>query len=155
YNSALTEALTAARSTLSPNAKLRILEIGAGTGGTTTFVLPSLPAGSVEYTFIDLSPVFLDRAADQFKAFPFMGRGLLDIERHPRDQGFDQGGYDVVIAANVVHATADLRRTLDHVKWLLAPRGLLLMLEGLAPERWVDLTFGLTEGWWRFTDAPL
>src|SRR5690606_23243732 len=31
----------------------------------------------------------------------------------------------------------------------------LFLLEGVAPERWVDLTFGLTEGWWRFTDDDL
>ena len=38
---------------------------------------------------------------------------------------------------------------------LLAPGGLLLLLEGVAPERWVDLSFGLTDGWWRFSDSSL
>ena len=41
------------------------------------------------------------------------------------------------------------------MRTLLAPGGLLLLLEGLTSERWVDLTFGLTEGWWRFTDVAL
>src|SRR5690606_25901638 len=73
----------------------------------------------------------------------------------PAQQGFAPQAFDIVIAANVLHATADLCQTLAHVKSLMAPGALLLLLEGVAPERWVDLSFGLTEGWWRFSDAAL
>jgi acyl transferase domain-containing protein len=155
YNGALAAALQAATAALPPNARLRVLEIGAGTGGTTTYLLPLLPADRVEYTFTDVSPLFLERAAEQFSQYPFVRRSLLDIERDPATQGFGAGHYDIVIAANVLHATSDLRRTVEHVRSLIAPGGLLLLLEGTAPERWVDLTFGLTEGWWRFTDRAL
>ena len=155
YNGALGEALQAAIATLPAGARLRVLEIGAGTGGTTTYVLPLLPADRVEYTFTDLSPLFLDRAAAQFAAYPFLRRAILDIERDPASQGFEAGQYDIVIAANVLHATADLRQSMLHVRSLLAPSGLLFLLEGVAPERWVDLSFGLTEGWWRFSDGSL
>ena len=155
YNRALGEALQAALAAVPPGARLRVLEIGAGTGGTTTYVLPLLSAARTDYTFTDLSPLFLERAGEQFGAYPFMRRALLDIERDPSDQGFEPGSYDIVIAANVLHATADLRQTLGHVRRLMAPGAMLLLLEGVAPERWVDLTFGLTEGWWRFTDTAL
>ena len=30
---------------------------------------------------------------------------------------------------------------------------MLVLLEGLRRLAWVDLTFGLLEGWWRFDDA--
>ncbi|MBK7660402.1 MAG: SDR family NAD(P)-dependent oxidoreductase [Betaproteobacteria bacterium] len=155
YNGALVEALRAAISRLPDGARLRVLEIGAGTGGTTTYVLPALPAQRTDYTFTDLSPLFLDRAAGQFAAYPFVRHALLDIERDPLGQGFAAGGYDIVIAANVLHATADLRAAIAHARKLMAPGALLLLLEGVARERWVDLTFGLTEGWWRFTDTAL
>ncbi|HLS56237.1 MAG TPA: type I polyketide synthase [Zeimonas sp.] len=155
FNGALAVALRAAIATLPEGSRLRVLEIGAGTGGTTTYVLPLLPVQRVEYTFTDLSTLFLDRAAEQFQQYPFMRFALLDIERDPSQQGFDAGHYDVVIAANVLHATADLRQALFHARALLAPGGILMGLEGVAPERWVDLTFGLTEGWWRFTDTDL
>jgi acyl transferase domain-containing protein len=105
YNAALGEALKAAIAALPDGVHLRVLEIGAGTGGTTSFVLPLLPADRVEYTFTDLSPLFLERAAEQFAAYPFLRRALLDIERDPLEQGFEAGRYDVVIAANVLHAT--------------------------------------------------
>ena len=152
YNRALGEALQAAIAKLPANARLRVLEIGAGTGGTTTYVLPLLPADRTEYTFTDLSPLFLERAAEQFAPYPFVCHALLDIERNPLEQGFEAGGYDIVIAANVLHATADLKQTLQHARCLMAP-GPCFLMEGVAPERWVDLTFGLTGGWWRFSDA--
>ncbi len=61
----------------------------------------------------------------------------------------------MIIAANVLHATRDLRETLGNATSLLAPGGLLILLEGTGRQRWVDLTFGLTEGWWRFDDTTL
>ena len=155
YNGALAAALSAAIGRLPVHARLRVLEIGAGTGGTTTGVLPLLPAERTDYLFTDLSPLFLARAAEQFAAFPFMRHQVLDIERDPVTQGCATGGFDIVIAANVLHATADLGQALAHARALLAPGGQLLLLEGTVPERWVDLSFGLTEGWWRFTDSAL
>ena len=35
------------------------------------------------------------------------------------------------------------------------PGGLLVLLEVVKPARWIDLVFGLTEGWWRFSDQAL
>jgi acyl transferase domain-containing protein/NADPH:quinone reductase-like Zn-dependent oxidoreductase/SAM-dependent methyltransferase len=152
YNGLVQSVLKNLTQALPPERPLRILEIGAGTGGTTGFVLPCLPADRVSYTFTDISPLFGTKARQKFKTYPFMQYETLNIENDPLAQGFGAGAYDLIIAANVIHATADLRRTLDHVRRLLAPGGLLLMLEMTYPERWVDLTFGLTDGWWLFED---
>ena len=131
---------------------LRVLEIGAGTGGTTKAVVPALPADRTEYTFTDISPLFLDRAARTFSDNPAVRYQALDIERDPEGQGYAAGRYDIVLAANVLHATADVRQSLAHARRLLAPGGLLFLVEITRPERWIDLTFGMTEGWWRFLD---
>nr|WP_294524330.1 type I polyketide synthase [uncultured Rhodopila sp.] len=155
YNTALAEALSAAIDKLPSGASLRVLEIGAGTGGTTSYVLPRLPAGRVDYVFTDVSPIFLERAVTQFGAYDFLRTALLDIEQDPIGQGFQPGQFDVVIAANALHATQDLRRTVGHVRSLLAPGGLLFLLEAARPQRWADFAFGLTEGWWRFSDHSL
>ena len=134
--------------------RVRILEIGAGTGGTTKAILAALPDGVAEYVFTDVSPAFTTRAAERLGAAHRTFRPL-DIERDPASQGMGAERFDVVVAANVLHATRDLRRTLAHVRSLLAPGGLLILLEGGARYRWVDLTFGLTDGWWRFSDVDL
>ena len=134
---------------------LRVLEIGAGTGGTTAALLPELAADRTEYVFTDMSPLFLNRAQEKFSAYNFVRYEHLDIEQDPDAQGFAGQQFDIVLAANVLHATADLSATLANVRHLLTPNGRLVLIEGTQPQRWVDLTFGLTEGWWRFHDFDL
>ena len=155
YNEALAFALQAAAAQLPANRRLRILEVGAGTGGTTGYLLPYLNPERTDYTFTDLSPLFLERAAEQFKQYPFVRYALFDAERDPGSQALERGDYDVIVAANALHATAVLHETLTNIRELLAPGGLLLLVEGVARERWADLTFGFTDGWWRFKDTQL
>jgi acyl transferase domain-containing protein len=140
-----------------PQPTLRVLEIGAGTGSTTAYLLPQLAAALggrvLQYTFTDVSPLFLNRARERFAAQPGMHYQLLDIGMPPGGQAFEAGAFDIVIGANVLHATADLQVTLDHVRALLAPGGHLVLLEGVLPQRFGDLTVGLLEGWWAYTDT--
>ncbi|MFN8008640.1 MAG: beta-ketoacyl synthase N-terminal-like domain-containing protein [Terriglobia bacterium] len=151
FNRLIQESVAIAIEKLPPGRKLRILEVGAGTGATTSFAMKSLPPHA-EYTFTDISPLFVARAQDKFKNSPQLNFLTLDIEQLPADQGLPEHSFDIILAANVLHATRDLGRTFEHVKKLLAPEGMLVLLEGTHPQRWVDLTFGLTEGWWRFSD---
>ncbi len=135
---------------------IRILEVGGGTGGTTSYVARILPPTRTEYVFTDVSPLFATRAAEKFREYPFFRYETLDIERDPVTQGFAEHSFDIVIAANCLHATGDLRASLAHVAhgfW--RPVGMLVLLEAILPERWVDVTFGLTDGWWKFTDKDL
>ena len=134
---------------------IKILEIGAGTGGTTAYLLPKLDADSTEYVFTDISPLFTTKAAEKFKDYSFVKYQLLDIEKEPKLQGFNLQEYDLIIAANVLHATQDLQKTLLHIQQLLSAKGQLILLEGTRPLRWLDLIFGLTEGWWRFKDTQI
>ncbi|MEM8828383.1 MAG: SDR family NAD(P)-dependent oxidoreductase, partial [Cyanobacteria bacterium P01_G01_bin.19] len=136
---------------LSQDRTIKILEIGAGTGGTTAYVLPELKDRDVEYTFTDLSPLFLTKAEEKFQEYNFISYELLDIAKASNNNQT----YDVIIAANVLHATADLKQTLANARKLLNPEGILILVEGTQPIRWFDLTFGMTDGWWKFTDKQL
>ena len=135
---------------------LRILEIGGGTGGITAGLLPLLPrpldTRQTEYCFTDIGASFVNQARTKFADYDFVTYKTLDIEQSPIGQGFALHQYDLVIAANVLHATKDLAETLAHIHSLLAPCGLLLLLESTTKVRWTDLTFGLTDGWWRSSD---
>jgi acyl transferase domain-containing protein/trans-aconitate methyltransferase len=131
---------------------LRAMEIGAGTGGTTATILPVLPRERATYLFTDLSDLFLARAAQRFEAYPFVRYRLFDAEGDPAAQGVGVHAYDLVVAANVLHATRDLRATLAGVRTLLAPGGVLLLYETTAHPAWFDVTIGLIEGWSRFED---
>lgn len=155
YNKLIQQAVSEAASRLPVGRRLRILEIGAGTGSATSYVLSKLPPERTEYVFTDVSTLFLSRARETFAAYPFVNYRVLDIEKDPLEQGFGPHSFDVVIAANVLHATADLRQTLENVQTLLCPEGLLLLLEATRQLRFADIIVGLTEGWWRFTDKEI
>ena len=131
---------------------LRILEIGAGTGGTTATVLPALSSYDTTYHFTDVSDFFLARARERFAEFPFVQFGLFDVERPPEDQGIAAGTYDLVVASNAIHAARDLDAALLHARSLLAPGGVLALFEATRHPRWLDVTTGLIAGWQRFDD---
>ncbi len=131
---------------------LRILEIGAGTGGTTASLLPMLVAERARYVFTDMSELFLDRARERFAAYPFVDYRLFDMERDPAEQGFAAGSFDIIVSANAIHASTDLRLALRRVRELLAPGGLLMLVESTVHMDWFDMTTGLIEGWQHFAD---
>ena len=138
-----------------PQTPLRILEVGGGTGGTTAELLAHLPAEQTRYLFTDLSTGFLNLAESRLASQRRLEYRTFDLQRPPAQQGFDVGGqdtFDIILAANVLHATADLHQTLAHLESLLAPGGWLVALELTDPPLWVELTFGLTDGWWHFAD---
>jgi SAM-dependent methyltransferase len=132
---------------------VRAIEIGAGTGATTSALLPVLPADGAEYHFTDLSDFFLSHAREKFARYPFVRYGHFDAERPGTEQGYADGTFDVVVATNVLHATRDLRETLRHVRALLAPGGMLLLCEVTTYLPWFDITTGLIEGWQLFEDG--
>ncbi|MFE9014449.1 beta-ketoacyl synthase N-terminal-like domain-containing protein [Streptomyces cyaneofuscatus] len=137
----------------------RILEIGAGTGATSAVVLEALRSARLdvrEYRYTDISRAFLNHAERLFGAAnPSLTCGVLDIERPVADQGLTLGGYDAVVAANVLHATRDIRHTLRNAKALLRPGGLLVLNELTANNLLSQFSFGLLDGWWRYEDPHL
>ncbi|MGA8478696.1 MAG: acyltransferase domain-containing protein [Chthoniobacterales bacterium] len=155
YNRLVGELIGDAVRDVSRRDTVRLLELGAGTGSTTTCVLERLSGVRTKYCFTDISRILLNEARAKFDRFPTVRYAMLNIEKPLSAQEFDAGACDIVLAANVLHATPDLRSTLKHVRQLLAPGGLLVLLETTAPRRWLDLIFGLTEGWWRFADTEL
>ncbi|KAF5664671.1 beta-ketoacyl synthase domain-containing protein [Fusarium denticulatum] len=106
---------------------VRILDIGAGTGGTTDHVLERLRnAGGTSKVanccFTDISPGFLAKAADCFSANALiMESKALNIENDHAEQAFSLESYDLIICANVPYATRSIQETLIHYKGLLNP----------------------------------
>ena len=152
-NTMLADAVRALVAGLPADRRLRVMEVGAGTGSATDAVLPELPSGRYDYVYTDISAGFFAEAEARFAANGFLlDYRVLDIEKDPLEQGFEAHGYDLLIASNVLHATRYLGETLAHCRALLAPSGELVALENLRGQGWLDLTFGQLDGWWRFAD---
>lgn len=128
---------------LPPDVNLRILEIGGGGGIATTELLPILPSERTNYTFTDVGGLFLNKARQQFSAYPFVEYRFLDIEKSPVEQGLNNHSFDVVVAVNVLHVTRNITKTLENVRSLLAPGGFLLLWEITQPQLDFDITDGL------------
>ncbi|TVY41584.1 Polyketide synthase-nonribosomal peptide synthetase [Lachnellula subtilissima] len=130
--------------------RMNILEIGAGTGGSTKKILPRLDRAFSSYTFTDISIGFFEKAQDIFKDYSSrMIFKTLDIEADSVPQGFEDHSYDLVICSNVLHATKSLRQTMANVRRLLKPGGYLVLLEvtNNEPMRIGFVMSGLP-GWW-------
>lgn len=135
----------------------KVLEMGAGTGGTTLVMAPFLASLAargivkVEYTFTDLSPSMVANARRKFgKLYPFMRFAVHDIEKPPAEE---LTGQHLVLASNAIHATHNLVVSAANVRQALRPDGFLMMLEMTEVVPFIDLVFGLLEGWWLFDDG--
>ena len=153
YINALAAAAFAASAAMTPPGRqLRVMEMGAGTGGTSSSLLAALPAGRARYRFTDVSEAFLVPARERFANLPGVSFGLFDFERDPAGQGLAAAQFDIIVAANAVHAAKDLRAALARLHALLAPGGLLVLVESTEHFEYFDITTGLIEGWQHFAD---
>lgn len=137
------------------NPHLKILEIGAGTGGATLPILEALGGSDaslsrfVSYDFTDISSGFFENAKERFNQWgSLLNFKKLNIEEDPINQGYEDGTYDLVIAANVLHATESMDKTMRNVRKMIKPGGKLCLIE-LTRERFMTSTvFGTLLGWW-------
>ncbi|WP_129645083.1 GNAT family N-acetyltransferase [Peristeroidobacter agariperforans] len=160
FNAALGETLLTHILRRTRNVKdreIRILEIGAGTGGTTASILPELRNLPIaEYCYTDVSRAFLMHAEKHYQpGFPALTTALFDVSKPVGSQQIELGCYDYVIATNVLHATPNIRQTVRHAKAVLAQDGVLLLNEISTWSLFSHLTFGLLEGWWLHEDSSL
>ncbi|KAE8149048.1 steroid monooxygenase [Aspergillus avenaceus] len=136
---------------------LRILEVGAGTGGTTFQVLNACsPNGECfcsQYMYTDISHGFFKTGQSTLKKWEgLLTFKTLNVENDPAKQGFEEHSYDLIIAANVVHATRSLTKSLGNIHKLLKPGGVLGLVELTRLTPYFNMAFGPLSGWWLGVD---
>ena len=139
-----------------PNAQIRLIEIGAGAGGTSSAIFQRLKPfeNRLSYWYTDISKAFMLHARETFAPdCPYLTSRLWNVESPPEEFSIPTGSFDIVIATNVLHATRDIRETLSHAKAVLKANGLILINEAVQNTPMGTLSFGLTDGWWRYRDA--
>ena len=132
---------------------MTILEIGAGTGGTTLPLLQSLGKNRrliTRYDYTDISSGFFASAKSLLQDWSdFVRFRTLDIERDPKDQGFEEASYDLIIASNVLHATGQMDNTIGNVRKLLKPGGRVALIEITRLVPFLNVIAGVLPGWWK------
>ncbi|WP_375758556.1 SDR family NAD(P)-dependent oxidoreductase [Corallococcus exercitus] len=139
-----------------PTTVVRILEVGAGTGGTSEHVLTALKdlGPHVRYVYTDVSAGFVRYGAEKYgTAHAFLEPKVLNIEADPSAQGIEPGSVDLVLATNVLHATRSMGRTLAHIQRMLRAGGLVVINELTRVWDFTTLVFGMTQGWWLYEEG--
>ncbi|MGW1373620.1 amino acid adenylation domain-containing protein [Streptomyces sp. NPDC002446] len=131
---------------------LRILEIGAGVGGTSAALIPALADLFVDYHFTDLSHFFLNEAQEAYQDCPWVRYGLFDLNADHRAQGFPPNSADVILAANVLHNAVNADEMLRRLGELAAPGGWLVFVDATR-DTWRGMTsMEFNDGLTGFTD---
>ncbi|KAL9623322.1 MAG: hypothetical protein Q9160_002429 [Pyrenula sp. 1 TL-2023] len=144
------------------NPRMRILELSAGTGGTSRLVLESLSKVAsgesrhpryAQYDFAAIAPSLLQEAQKNLSNHQHVNFMTLDIEKDPISKGFEEGMYDLVIAANVLHATGDIASAIRNTRKLLKSGGKLVLVEitGTKLLR-TGFVFGTLSSWWKASE---
>jgi NADPH:quinone reductase-like Zn-dependent oxidoreductase/ubiquinone/menaquinone biosynthesis C-methylase UbiE len=136
---------------------MKILEVGAGTGGFTSGVLQALTTQETgssrfeHYEYTDTSPGFFSKAREKLKPWiSKLGFKKLDLALDVEQQGFEPESYDLVIGALVIHATPDIEQSLRSIRRLLKPGGIMAMVE-LSDNQHSNpgfFPFGMLPDWW-------
>ncbi|KAI4123893.1 MAG: hypothetical protein LQ338_005067 [Usnochroma carphineum] len=149
----LAEFVSSAYSAKQSGNTLCILEVGAGTGGTTRYLVEFLTRCGVpfEYTFTDISQSLVSQAKKNFSSYPQMKFRTFDCDR-PAPQEL-HGQFHIVISTNCIHATSNITTSTTNINPILRDDGALCLVEFTRNIYWFDLVFGLLEGWWLFSDG--
>lgn len=137
--------------------RVRILEVGGGTGELTEKVIASLEGLDYEYCFSDIGMSFVSarRKYDQSLGRRNIEYRVFDVSRSPEEQGFSESEFDIVICLDVIQATTDISKSLGNIKYLLADGGLFAMSETCTGSEITNMIFGCAPGWWNYYYDPL
>ncbi|KAI9727214.1 MAG: Type I Iterative PKS [Cirrosporium novae-zelandiae] len=132
---------------------LKVLEVGAGTGGATRPMLQALGGNSLtpqysQYTFTDVTTAFLGTAQEKFQDFKNIEYRALNIEHDPMGQGFEANSFDLILASNVIHATENITASLQHCKALLKEGGKMILVETTRDLLTLGFMLGPLPGYW-------
>ncbi|KIM98726.1 hypothetical protein OIDMADRAFT_127997, partial [Oidiodendron maius Zn] len=135
------------------NPLLRILEIGAGTGGATAPILKALTLENghrmySKYTYTDIFAGVFMNARGRFQDYSSLEFKTLDITKDVVEQGFEEHRYDLIVASNVLHATGSLFDTLTNVRKLLGPHRRVYLQELNLVIQMCNFIMGILPGWW-------
>jgi yersiniabactin nonribosomal peptide synthetase len=111
------------------NQTCNLLELGAGIGATTEAMVSALASYNVSYTYTDITSFFIDYASKLFSEYDYMNYDIFDINIDPAFQGYSMNHFDIIIAANVLHNAKNIDASISHLKSMLKPNGIVILIE--------------------------
>ena len=131
---------------------IKVLEVGAGVGGTSVDVIPALDGTGAEYYFTDLSTFFLNHAKEKFGQYEWVKYGIFDINVDVIEQKYKAFSFDIILAANVLHNAKNIHDVFENLKKLLKPNGRMIILEETRESYTLLTSMEFKDGLTGFTD---
>jgi glycosyltransferase involved in cell wall biosynthesis len=116
-----------------PHVGAKVLEIGAGIGNITSWLLPR-----ELYVASDINPQYLAYLRNLALGKPYLGIDRVDLEDPNSFAGW-QGKFDTVVCLNVLEHVNDPRVALSNMYSALAPGGRLLLYVPQGPSLYSSL----------------
>ncbi|KOY81120.1 Gfo/Idh/MocA family oxidoreductase [Lysinibacillus macroides] len=113
---------------------VHVLEIGAGTGATSTVVIDHILKQQLQknikcYLFSDISNYFINEAKKTFQNINWLDYMKLDIENDTDIASIENDSQDIIVAAGVLNNVKNTREVLSRLKLLLKNDGIVLITE--------------------------
>ena len=115
--------------------EVQVLEIGTRAGNLTDTLVSLLPKDRGRYLYADESSFFVDKTRQKLGDISSLEYALLDMNRAPSQQGYEPHSFDVIVADNTLHRAKNIEITLEYLKEMLAPGGLLFLIESTQNSR--------------------
>lgn len=134
------------------NDKVKILEIGGGTGRITWSVLENIKDYDIEYYFTDIGRSFIADAKKEAKSRNInnIKFKLFDIESDYISQGFYNNQFDLIIGLDVIQAVTNTKKSIQNLFNLLKENGLIIMLQTFVIQDIISMIYGFAPGWWNY-----
>ena len=110
--------------------KIRILEIGAGTGATSEYIFSNsdLTNNNCEYIFSDVSQYFLNNAKRKY-AYEYIKFKKIDFNKSFMEQKIFNNSFDIVVSAGALNNSIDTKVVVENIFNLVKSGGLILITE--------------------------
>lgn len=129
--------------------RMKVLEVSAGTGGATQHALAALQDNLFSSTFTDVSSSFFEKAQERFQeSATRVVFKTFELEKNPKEQGYQDRSFDLIVGSLVVHATKSLETTLSYIRSLLKPGGYIVLVEGSVDTLRSGFMMAGLPGWW-------
>ncbi|KAG6359882.1 hypothetical protein INS49_010935 [Diaporthe citri] len=140
------------------NPQLRILEIGTGADTTTRVLMENLRPGKgrqlfSKYTYAAKSLPAFERATKALEGVDGLEIGTLESGEHSLQM--ESSSYDVIISTDALLLSDDAQDELRHIKELLRPNALVILLELLHDDQSHRLLPAIRDAGFEMTSATI
>ena len=137
--------------------KLRIIELGGGSGIVTWKALKALEGSDYEYWFTDIGNTFLYQARKRIEdeKIPNVIVKRADITKRFFEQDIPECYFDIVVSCGVIQSVEDMGKAIDNMRYALRPDGVLSLLQPVGTHHIREFFGGLTPEWWSYRNDPL